>query len=255
MIRTCALQSGSNGNCIYVETDDARLIFDAGISARRASERLARHNRDLHDVNAIIISHNHSDHSAKAGVFHRKISCPVYITKAVWQDRADKLGKINPDSIRHFSPGQCISFGNTYIQTIPTPHDGIDTVAFAISCGNSRLGIFTDLGHCFAGIEDWIAQLDAVYLESNYDPDMLANGPYPAWLRERIAGDAGHLSNTDAAELAYKCRGRLKLLILSHLSEHNNTPGLALRTARRILDKDISVVTANRYDVSPVFDV
>ncbi len=253
MIFTCSLQSGSNGNSFYVETNDVRLLFDAGISARSSKQRLAEHERDIRDVEAVIISHNHSDHIKHAGVLHRRFSLPLYMTPGAWHASRGKLGIVN--DVRLFEAGDCLQFGSTTVQTVPTAHDGIDGVAFVISSINNKLGIFTDLGHRFEGIEKWITELDAVYLESNYDDEMLTNGPYPHWLKNRIRGDGGHLSNTEAAQLVDDSAQELQLLILSHLSEHNNSPEIALATARDILGKGFPIAMAHRGQVSEMFTV
>ncbi|MCK4627759.1 MAG: MBL fold metallo-hydrolase, partial [Sedimentisphaerales bacterium] len=128
MIFTCSLQSGSNGNSFYVETNDVRLLFDAGISARSSKQRLAEHERDIRDVEAVIISHNHSDHIKHAGVLHRRFSLPLYMTPGAWHASRGKLGIVN--DVRLFEAGDCLQFGSTTVQTVPTAHDGIDGVAF-----------------------------------------------------------------------------------------------------------------------------
>jgi len=248
---TCSLQSGSNGNSIYVETPDVRLLFDAGISGKIAQQRLNQHGRDLHQVDALLISHNHSDHISSAGVFQRRCSFPLYITPRTWQSCRARLAPVT--DLCHFHSGEKLEFGTTTVETIPTAHDGTDGCAFVIIHNGKKLGIFTDLGHCFDGIEDCIAQLDALYLESNYDPEMLANGPYPPWLKNRIIGPGGHLSNFEAADLVRQAGKNLQLLILSHLSEHNNHPDLALATARQYLPADLPIAIAPRTSASEMF--
>jgi phosphoribosyl 1,2-cyclic phosphodiesterase len=129
-------------------------------------------------------------------------------------------------------------------------------VVFVVDDGKHRLGILTDLGHVFTGLDDLIASLDAVLLESNYDPQMLAQGPYPAWLKTRISGPAGHLSNFEAAELLQKVAlARLKWACLGHLSRDNNTPELALATHRKMLGDRLPLHLATRYQVSDVLEV
>lgn len=251
MISTCSLQSGSNGNCFYVETRDVQLLFDAGISAKQAYQRLSVHDRDIANVKALLISHDHSDHSRHAGVFHRRIAAPLYISHGSWQACKSKLGAVR--EVKPFDAGGELRFGRTLVQTIPTAHDGKDGVAFVISSEGKKLGIFTDLGHRFAGIENWLADLDGLYLESNYDPDMLANGPYPYWLKQRIIGNGGHLSNHQAADLVRDSCKKLKRLILAHLSEHNNCPTLASKIARDILGPDLNISLAPRKSASDMF--
>jgi phosphoribosyl 1,2-cyclic phosphodiesterase len=248
---TCSLQSGSNGNCIYVEAGEVRLVFDAGISGRCAAERLASFGRSFHDVDALIVSHNHRDHVCGVGVLHRRFQMPVYVTGGSWQACHAHLGAVK--NVQRFAAGEALRFGEVTVETIPTAHDGVEGVAFVVSHGRTRLGIFTDLGHPFAGLAERIAALDGVYLESNYDPTMLDAGPYPEWLKARIRGAGGHLSNLEAASLIRDGRGRLQLAILAHLSEHNNTPELALGTARTVVGSGPHLALASRGEPSELF--
>jgi phosphoribosyl 1,2-cyclic phosphodiesterase len=252
-IVTFSLQSGSNGNAIYVETPDARLLFDAGISGRQAQQRMAVHGRDIRDCDALIVSHDHADHVRCAGVFARKFGLPVLISRATLAAAAWQIGQLG--RVEHFQVARAIRFGGTVVESIATPHDAADGAAFVVSHGNCRLGILTDLGHVFDGLGDLVKGLDAAYLESNYDPQMLSDGPYPPQLKLRIAGPAGHLSNAQAGELAGRFGRRLRWLALSHLSEHNNRPTLALATVRKCLDRALPTAVASRYQVSPVWEV
>ena len=252
-----SLQSGSSGNCIYVETPGAKLLFDAGITGVQAAERLAFHGRDIRKVDAVIISHDHGDHIRHAGVFQRKYGLPVYVTPATLAAAATRctLGKLK--DIRHFRSCDRLRIGDAQVQAVPTPHDGADGSAFVVEAGAKRLGIMTDLGHVFNDLIHPVSSLDAVFLESNYDPQMLADGPYPAYLKQRIKGPRGHLSNMEAAEVLRRAAEarRLKWACLSHLSEQNNHPDVALGTHRRILSDCITLYTADRYRVSDLFTV
>lgn len=253
-MRVISLQSGSNGNCVYVEAGGVRLLFDAGISGSSAAERLAAHGRDIRSVDALIISHNHSDHISSAGVFQRKFGIPLYVTPrclSAAQTRCS-LGKLK--EVNHFRSGSTIRIGGVSVQTIPTPHDGEDGVVFVVDDGLRRLGVLTDLGHVFHDLGGTIASLDAVFLESNYDPHMLANGSYPRYLKIRIKGPGGHISNHEAAELLAGAAGsRLKWACLAHLSEENNSPEVALRTHREVLGTEFPLHVASRYKVSDIF--
>lgn len=251
-----SLQSGSNGNCIYVESGDVRLLFDAGISGSAAEERLALHGRDIRQVQAVIISHDHGDHIRSAGIFQRKYGIPLFVTPRTLSTAMGRctLGKLG--EVQHFRSGASLRFGGVTVQTVPTPHDGEDGVVFVVDDGKRRLGIMTDLGHVFRDLGRLIASCDAVLLESNYDPAMLANGPYPRYLKERIKGPRGHLSNREAAELlgpAYS--GRLSWARLGHLSEQNNSPDMALRTFREVCGDGRAIGVASRYAVSDVLEV
>jgi phosphoribosyl 1,2-cyclic phosphodiesterase len=252
-----SLQSGSSGNCIYVETGEVRLLFDAGITGVQAAERLAAHGRDIRAVDAVIISHDHGDHIRHAGVYQRKYGLPIYVTPSTLAAAASRCTLGSLRDVRHFRSGDKLRFGAVQVQAVPTAHDGADGSAFVIEAGPKRLGIMTDLGHVFQGLTHLVSSLDAVFLESNYDPEMLANGPYPSYLKQRIKGPRGHLSNLEAAELLRRAAEakRLKWACLAHLSEQNNHPDLALTTHRRVLSGCIALYTADRYKVSGIFTV
>ncbi len=251
-ILTFSLQSGSNGNSIYVETPDARLLLDAGISGKQAELRMAARGRDIRDVDAVIISHDHSDHTRCAGVFARKFGLPVIMSEPTWEACRWGLGTMEPAG--WFRPGETLAFGDTRVETIPTPHDAADGAAFVISHGGRRLGILTDLGHCFDGLADVLGGVHAAYLESNYDPDMLDAGPYPWALKQRISGEGGHLSNVESAELARAAGRRLRWLAVAHLSGENNTPQLAVDTMKSRVN-GTHVVLAGRFGVSDLWEV
>ncbi len=252
-----SLQSGSNGNCIYVETCGVKLLFDAGITGVQAEERLASHGRNIRDVNAVIISHDHSDHIRHAGVLQRKFGLPVYVTPATLAAAKGRctLGKLQ--DVRHFRSHDKLRFGDVLVHAIPTPHDGVDGSVFVVEAGGKRLGILTDLGHVFQDLVRVVSSLDAVFLESNYDPDMLARGPYPAYLKQRIRGPRGHISNLEAAEVLLRAstENRLQWVCLAHLSEQNNHPDVALRTHRAVVAETLTLHVADRYSVSGIFTV
>lgn len=252
-IVTFSLQSGSNGNSIYVETPDARLLFDAGISGKQAQERMARHGRDIRDCDALLISHDHSDHVRCAGIFSRKFGLPVIISESTHRAVRSQLGTMTPGG--SFAPGQSLRFGGTTVETIPTPHDAVDGAVFVVTHGARRLGILTDLGHCFDGLGDLLSGLDAAYLETNYDPDMLEAGPYPWFLKQRIRGTGGHLSNIESAELAGRHGRRLRWMALAHLSEQNNSPKVAMAAVKARVNGGTNLVLASRYDVSDCWEI
>lgn len=243
-----ALQSGSNGNCIYVETDGVGLLFDAGISGIQAEERLAARGRDIRRVTALLISHDHADHIRCAGVYQRKYGLPIYVTPKT-RDAAHASCRLSDlHDVRLFEAGDRLQFGRVRIETIPTAHDAADGLAFVVESGRKRLGILTDLGHVFNGLGAVASSLDAVFIESNYDPELLDNGPYPPFLKARIRGPGGHISNMESAEMiSASARTRLRWACLSHLSEQNNSPDLALRTHREIGRTSYALHAASRY--------
>lgn len=221
-------------------------MFDAGICGVEAQRRLAYQGRDIRRVDAVILSHDHADHIRHAGVFERKFGLPLFVTPKTLQaaQKKIKLGDLN--RVNLFMSGGTLDFGGLSVQTVPTPHDGADGSAFVIMSGGKKLGIFTDLGHVFAGLPALIASLDGVFLESNYDPAMLEHGPYPAFLKKRITGPGGHLSNGESAELL-KGACNLQWACLAHLSEKNNYPRIALDTHRKILSQALPLHVADRH--------
>jgi len=253
-VLTFSLQSGSNGNCIYVEAGDVRLLFDAGLSGLQSELRMAGHGRDIRDVTAIILSHEHDDHVRCAGILQRKFGIPIHATQPTWKAIRLPLGIVR--DVRHFPAGGRLEFDRVIVHTIRTPHDAVDGCGFIVEHEGKRLGILTDLGHAFASLRRLFGELDAAYLESNFDPDMLAAGPYPPHLKARIRGERGHLSNIDAGELTRSHRThRLQWVMLSHLSEQNNHPELALDTFRRLVGRTFPTGIAGRYTVSELMRV
>ena len=251
-----SLQSGSNGNCIYVEAAGARLLFDAGISGAQAERRLAAYGRDIRKVDAVIISHDHSDHVRCAGVLHRKYDLPLFASRPTLHAAEKNLDLGAVRDVGSFTSGSALRFGKVTVETVCTPHDAEDGVAFVICAEGRRLGILTDLGHVFNGLPELIESLDAVFLESNYDPEMLESGPYPAFLKARIRGPRGHISNIESAELLRSSASRaLQWACLAHLSEQNNKPELALRTHRKILGNAFPIRAASRYEPTGLFEV
>lgn len=250
-----SLQSGSNGNSFYVRVGDRQFLFDAGIPGSVAQQRLASHGRDICDVDGLFISHSHRDHCSSMGIFHRKFGHPVFVTeKTLLSARKNhRLGVI--EDLQFFQAGETIDFGDVLIHTIPTPHDADDSVAFVIEHEERRMGIMTDIGHAFDGLKEVLKLLDAVIIESNYDPEMLRTSRYPISLKRRVAGKGGHLSNDDSAKVIRDSRAQLQWACLCHLSEENNRPEVAVETHRKLLGRELPIHVASRYDVGDVLQV
>ncbi len=252
---TFSIQSGSNGNCIFVQADGVCLLFDAGVSGRTLKARLAARGYAMPmKLDALFVSHEHSDHIRCAGVVHRMFGAPLYVTRSTLGATHCNLGALG--DVHHFRAGQSLTIGSVTVHTIPTEHDAVDGVAFVVESAGRRLGIFTDLGHPFAKLAEALDSVDAAYLESNYDPTLLKTGPYPEMLKRRIAGPGGHLSNEESAQLVREAGPkRHRWIALSHLSEQNNRPELALETHRQITGSSFPYVLASRYEVSPCWEV
>jgi phosphoribosyl 1,2-cyclic phosphodiesterase len=212
------------------------------------------YDRDIHEVDALFISHEHRDHIAHAGVIHRKFGIPLHMTRdtrhaSVWP--LGKLGKVN-----YFLSGESVTIGDAKIHTHRTAHDAVDGVAYVIEAEGKRLGILTDLGHASDALADLLATLDAAYLESNYDPMLLEAGEYPYHVKARIRGEGGHLSNEDAADLIARCGAhRPAWITLVHLSEGNNRPDLAIEASRAVVGPEYPLHLAPRDHVSPMLEL
>lgn len=253
-MRTFSIQSGSNGNCIYVEANGARLLFDAGVSGTCAARRMESRGCDIRSVQGIIISHDHVDHIQCAGVLQRKFGIPIYVTRKTLAATYCKLGILS--DVRFFESGDTLEFGHVRVHTVRTPHDAADGVAFVVECEGKRLGILTDLGHPFPGLQSLMEGLDAAYLESNYDPQMLEHGPYSELLKARIRGKGGHISNQEAAAVLKSCsKRRPEWIAVAHLSAENNHPQLAHEAQWAAVGRDYPVYHASRYDCSPMLSV
>lgn len=247
------LQSGSNGNSIYVESREVRLLFDCGISAQRTAERLEKHSLAAAGINGLFVSHDHSDHISGVGVVTRKFGVPLFATSKTFTAAKRRMGFSDHKDLelQHFRAGDSVKVGHVTVETLSTPHDAVDGVVFIVDDGKSRLGICTDFGHVFSELENLVSSVDAMYLESNYDDHMLMHGSYPFPLKRRISGPGGHISNKESALLIAEHAGsRLQWLCLAHLSASNNAPNLALAAHREVLGDTLPITVAQRYDVS-----
>ena len=245
------LQSGSTGNCYYVESNSTRLLIDAGISPRQAKLRLQSYDRDIAAVDGLLITHNHSDHCRFVGEYCLMYDLPVYLTGPTLAALKSAVQlSLRPNAIC-FHAGSSLEIGDFRIHSIPTPHDAAGGVAYVIENSGRRLGILTDLGHAFDGLRQVLGTLDAVVIESNYDESLMASSRYPAHLKRRIRGAGGHLSNTDSARLIHQhASPQLQWVCLCHLSEVNNCPNKALRTHQELLGEKLPLYVASRTKAS-----
>jgi len=257
-MRFCVIASGSEGNCTLIE--DSRgtaVLVDAGLPMRRIANCLAEMRRDFSRVRALLISHEHSDHLRGAAVLARHLDLPIYAssgTVAVVRNYFPRSTPLYPIN------GEVLSFGALRIQTFNVCHDAAEALGFLLSEGDTRLAIATDLGTVDLLTLSCLQDCDAVILEANHDLEMLLNGPYPWELKRRIQSNLGHLSNAQAAEALLKIAGpRLRLVVLSHLSQENNLPDLALQCVRSHLHeaghKHIDIVVAGQHQPTGIFEI
>jgi phosphoribosyl 1,2-cyclic phosphodiesterase len=229
-LQITSLNSGSNGNCYYVGNATDAVLIDAGISCRETERRMKRLGLRMDSVKAVFISHEHSDHIRGLEVLSRKYSLPVYITENTMQH-----GNLNLDTlyVRRFDEYAPVSIGDLSVTAFPKFHDAIEPRSFMVSSKDIRIGVFTDIGAPCDHLIRHFQQCHAAFLEANYDEQMLEKGRYPFYLKKRIRGGKGHLSNTQALELfkAHK-PPYMSHLLLSHLSRDNNNPEMVLELFR-----------------------
>lgn len=247
-----SLNSGSNGNCYYIANDTEAVLVDAGLSCRETEKRMKRLDLSMDKVKALFISHEHGDHIRGVESIASKHKIPVYITPETF--RMGKL-RVDPSRVFPFSAYVPIAIGGLSVMAFPKFHDAIDPHSFVISGNGVKIGVFTDIGAVCSNVIDNFTECHAVFLEANYDADMLENGRYPYHLKKRIRGGHGHLSNVQALELFLAHRpGYLSHLLLSHLSKDNNDPDLALNLFRTHA-RNTNVVVASRYEESAVYHI
>ncbi|MCW3071939.1 MAG: beta-lactamase domain protein [Bacteroidetes bacterium] len=247
-----SLNSGSNGNCYYVGNNEEAVLVDAGISCRETDKRMARLGLSMEKVKALFVSHEHSDHIRGVEVLAKKYQLPVYITQATLV--SGKL-KIDPSLLYSFEAHEEIKVGGLTVVPFQKRHDAADPYSFTISGNGVNIGVYTDIGVPCEHLVNHFKQCHAAFLEANYDEQMLKEGNYPYYLKKRISGGHGHLSNDQALEVFTKYRSSsLSLLLLAHLSKNNNTPELVHELFNRHAGST-TIVVASRYGEMPVYEI
>ena len=237
MIKMCSLFSGSSGNCIFVESGSTRLLVDCGVSGKKIEQALDSIGVDIKTINALLLTHEHSDHTCSVGIVHRKSGADIFSNRETYDAACGGFGKIRDGAVNFFEGGFCV--GDICVNPFSIPHDAANPVGYTFSDGVKKVAVATDIGHMTDTVEDNLTGCDTVLLESNHDVEMLLSGPYPYELKKRILSDIGHLSNENAGITCAKlikhgCRD----IILGHLSGHNNHPDLCYVTSRSVLDAE-----------------
>ena len=265
-MRLCSIASGSSGNCIYVGSDCAHVLIDAGISGRRVEAGLNSLELTGRDLDGILITHEHSDHIKGLGVIARKYGIPIYATGGTVDAmvRSGSLGKIPEGIFREIREDEPFLIKDLVVNPFTIPHDAAQPVGYRLECGEHSVEIATDLGKYNEYIIENLQNLDALLLEANHDIRMLQVGRYPYYLKQRIMGDRGHLSNENAGQLL--CRllhDNLKAVFLGHLSKENNYEELAYETVcsevtmgdNPYKSKDFKIQVAKRDYISEIVTV
>lgn len=231
------LGSGSGGNSTYLESGNSRILIDAGFSCKKIEERLNSIQRDIKDINGILITHEHIDHIQGAGIISRKYNVPIYITKESFQAGESKLGKIAPENL-NFIEDKFIINDSLLIKPFDVMHDAQRTIGYRIESQNGKVAaISTDIGYVNNIVRENFKEADVMVIESNYDYNMLMNCCYPWDLKARVKSRNGHLSNNDAARFIKDMYNeKLKKVYLAHISKDSNNPLLVKNTLTQELD-------------------
>lgn len=262
-LRFSPLFSGSSGNAIYVGCGETHILVDAGLSGTRIANELAKIGIHPSQLSAILVTHEHSDHTSGVGVLSRKYHLPIYATAGTWEGMAGKIGAVSAEDRCEILADRNFYLGDLDVMPFSTPHDANESVGFCFERGGARFAVATDIGCPRKGWMNAVRGASAVLLESNYDPDMLKAGSYPYELKRRILSNRGHLCNDDAGSCALElAKSGARHIMLGHLSQENNFPELAqrccedaLRAGGVIPGEDVRIDVANRGGLTGIYAV
>ncbi len=263
MIQLCSLASGSSGNSIYIGTEQAHILVDAGVSGKRIEQGLTAIQIDPKCLQGILVTHEHSDHICGLGVMARRYKVPLYLTYRTWETikKANKIGKVDEGLLRFITPDEPFTVADLTIKPFRTSHDAVESVCYVFENADKKIGFATDLGVYDEYIVEQLKHSNILYVEANHDIAMLEAGSYPYYLKQRILSDLGHLSNESSSQLIFDVLSeRLEHVILAHLSKENNHPDIAYITIKNLLDEiyretkqQIQLTVANRdYHSNPI---
>jgi phosphoribosyl 1,2-cyclic phosphodiesterase len=246
-----SLNSGSNGNCYYVGNSNEAILVDVGLSCRETEKRMKQLGLSIKNVKAIFISHEHGDHIKGVSVLAHKYSLPVYITNST----ATHGPRLISHLAKTFTANEPVAIGELLVTAFTKQHDAADPHSFIVTYNQTTVGVFTDIGIVCKEVIHYFKQCHAIFLEANYDEDLLENGKYPLHLKNRIRGGEGHLSNRQALELFIHHRPAFMThVLLAHLSKENNTPQLARELFIPHAD-GVEIIVASRNEVSAVYTI
>lgn len=251
MLRFKSLGSGSTGNATVIEASGlrpVRLLVDCGLGIRILAQRLAQAGLSFDELDAIFITHEHGDHVGCGLKLATRQGIPIHMSEGTW--RACGEPELGP-WLRLVRDGQAIDLGALEVHPFAVPHDAREPLQLRCTDGDAHLGILTDLGHAPPSVLSQLAGCRSMLLECNHDQELLARSHYPAFLKHRVGGDLGHLSNVQAAEIAQTLAPDLRQVLAAHLSQHNNQPALAESALRQAVGFDIEITVAHAVTGSP----
>ncbi len=231
MLNFCSLYSGSSGNCLFVETENTKLLIDAGVSIKKIEEGLKSLDISPSSLNGILVTHEHLDHIKNLGNLSKKFNIPVFANKETFDNMPKQTQKISPENIKKININENFYINDVEINSFRIPHDAANPCGFNIQKDGTKLSIATDIGHMTNDILKQLEGSKFILLESNYDTEVLKCSKYPFYLKERIAGPNGHLPNSMAGKVInYLINCNLESAVLGHLSKESNFPELAYQT-------------------------
>ncbi|MFB4213762.1 MBL fold metallo-hydrolase [Shouchella sp. JSM 1781072] len=238
-MRFSVLASGSTGNAMYVETPSQRILVDAGLTGKKMDELFKKIDRDPKQIDALLVTHEHSDHIKGVGIFARKHNLPIYANEKTWNVMEKQLGQLTIDQKFHFNQETVKQFGDLEIESFGVSHDAVDPMFYCFRHEGRKLVIATDMGYVSERIKKTIVGANAYVFESNHDLNMLRVGRYPWNVKRRILSDMGHVSNEDAALALHDVVGDTQSHVyLAHLSLDNNMKDLARMTVKQVLEQE-----------------
>lgn len=258
MFKYCSLYSSSSGNSFFVQSDSTKIIIDAGVSLKKITTALEEININGEDINAILVTHDHIDHTKSIATLSNKYNIPVYANKKTWEAIPEIASKIPECNKKLFTISETFSVGDIKILPFHTPHDAADPCGFNLYNSNKKISIATDIGYVSEELLNHLKESSCILLESNYDPEILKCSRYPYMLKQRISGDKGHLSNISAAKtLSELYKSGLEKALLIHLSKENNFPELAYETIKNetLNCTNLSIDVAPRDKPTKLFEV
>jgi phosphoribosyl 1,2-cyclic phosphodiesterase len=231
MLNFCSLYSGSSGNSSFIETENTKILIDVGVSSKKVEEALASINVDPSSIDAILVTHEHSDHVQGLGTFSKKFNVPVYANQETIDNMPKQIDKINDSNVKKFKVTDKFCIGDLEINPFNIPHDAANPCGFNFFKNKTKISISTDIGHMTNSILKNLEGSKFVLLEANYDPNVLKCSKYPFPLKKRIAGPTGHLPNEVAGKtISHLLNSGLHSAMLGHLSKESNFPELAYKT-------------------------
>jgi len=239
-MKYCSLTSGSSGNSQFIASKEARILLDAGVTGKYIKEAMEAIGENPGNLDGILVTHEHSDHIKGVGVLMRRYDLPLYVHEDTWKGMKAQMGKINTEKVNFIDGNRPFEIKDISIQPFQVDHDAVHPLGFSFRNEGVAISVATDLGHMTEDILRVVENSDLLMLESNHDVEMLKVGRYPWFLKQRILGDSGHLSNESAGNALVKMfeRGSPGCVLLGHLSHENNFPELALETVRGILEEN-----------------